>query len=390
MDIQKIRSDTKGCHDKLFLNSAGSSLPPHSVVEKLEAYLRREESLGGYKLAEIQSAEIAGFYQEIALMLNTHARNIAFASNATDAYAKALSCVPLKEGDVILTTDDDYVSNFLHFISLKQRLGIEVIRARNLENGDLDLQNFRQLLEKHSPKLVSLTHIPTGSGLIQSAERVGELCQEFDCLYLVDACQSVGQIPVNIAKLKCDFLSATGRKFLRGPRGTGFLYVSDYVLYSDMAPMYVDLRGAHWTAAEKFELEDSARRFELWEIPYALLLGLKEAVSYANSLGLENIQRYNQTLNNELRHLLMEIPDVEVFDRGSEMGSIITFLKRGKSVVEHERMLTEKNVFYSVSSRESSLIDYEKKGINKVIRLSPHYFNTLEEIRKVAEIVRQI
>lgn len=390
MDMQKIRRDTRGCHDKLFLNSAGSSLPPHSVVEKIEEYLHREEELGGYKLAEMEAAEITGFYQEVALLLNTNARNIAFANNATDAFAKALSCIPFREGDVILTTDDDYVSNFLHFITLKQRLGIEVIRGKNLENGDLDLDNFRELLEKHSPKLVSLTHIPTGSGMIQPAESVGELCQEFDCLYLVDACQSVGQIPVDIARLKCDFLSATGRKFLRGPRGTGFLYVSDYVLYSTMAPMNVDLRGAHWTVTDKYELEATAKRFELWEIPYTLLLGLKEAVGYANGIGLENIQHHNMTLNNELRQQLAEIPDVQVFDKGSELGSIITFLKKGKSVVEHQRMLNGNNVFYSVSSRESSLIDYQKKGIDQIIRLSPHYFNTREEIIKVAEIIRQI
>jgi selenocysteine lyase/cysteine desulfurase len=390
MDIEKIRDSTPGCHDKLFMNSAGSSLPPRVVNQKISMYLEKEELMGGYQLANESEEEIQGFYDEVAKLIQAKAENIAFTSNATDSFARALSAIPFKKGDVVLTTDDDYVSNFFQFISLKNRYGIEIIRAGCLENGDLDLQGFRKLLEEYSPKLVAITHIPTGSGKIQPAEDVGILCKEFNCLYLLDACQSAGQIPLDVTQIQCDFLSVTGRKFLRGPRGTGFLYISDRVLQQDLAPLTLDLRGATWTGEESYQLDGSARRFELWEMPYALLLGFKEAVAYANMQGVDTIQKYNSELHVRMRSRLSTMKEVELYDEGTRLSSIITFRKKNKEMTEHLQMLRKNKVFFSVASKESSLLDYRKKGIHEVIRLSPHYFNTPEEIDQLCDIIERI
>lgn len=298
--------------------------------------------------------------------------------------------MPFQPGDSILTTADDYVSNYLSFLSLQKRFGIKILQADNLPNGDLDPDHFRQMLYQHQPRLVAITHIPTNSGLVQDAAAVGALCRETDTLYLLDACQSVGQLPLDVQHIGCDFLSATGRKFLRGPRGTGFLYVSQRVVERGYAPLFVDLRGATWTGADSYELQPDARRFETWEVPYGLLLGLKEAIAYANRIGLPQIQAYNQNLVTQLNYHLAGIDGVSQFDKGTQRAAILSFRKEGKSQEATTAQLDQYGVRHSLSEKSSAQIDFARKGISWAIRLSPHYFNTKEEVKAVAGIIRAL
>jgi len=390
MDRDQIRKDTPYCGDKLFLNSAGSSLVPTVVVEKTKEYLDDEQRLGGYKVKDLREAEINEFYSEAASLINCEAHNIAFTHDATDAYAKALSSFDFKPGDKIVTSNDDYISNQINFLSLQKRFNVEILRTDNLPNGDLDLPQLETLIQNNNPKLVAITHIPTNSGLVQDVEAVGRMCEKYGHTFLVDACQSVGQIPVDVKKIKCDFLSTTGRKYLRGPRGTGFLFISDKMLDAGHAPLFVDMRGADWTGKDSYLLQRHARRFETWESPYALIIGLKEAINYANQIGIEVIHQYNTKVIGRLRENLSTIPEVTMFDKGSTTCNLLTFKKQGKSLQEMEKWLTTHHVFYSVSERSSAQIDFERKGIDWAIRLSPHYFNTLEEMDRVSEIIREM
>jgi len=293
MNIETIRADIAHYDDKLFLNNAGSSLMPKSVRETINQYLIEEEMYVGYKLVDMRRAKLDEFYVEAAKLLNCKSHNIAFAHDATDAYIKALSSIDFQTGDVIITSQDDYSSNQIQFISLQQRHGIEIKRIRTLENGDIDLNHLIELIKEKKPKLVAITHIPTNSGKIQDVVAIGKICAEQDIIYLVDACQSVGQIPVDVKEIQCDFLSATGRKFLRGPRGTGFLYVSDKIISRELTPLFIDGFGAKWTAAEQFETKKSAKRFQTWEAPYALVLGFADALRYANGIGMNTIHSRN-------------------------------------------------------------------------------------------------
>ncbi len=387
MDVNKIREDTPGCEDKIFVNSAGSSLVPIAVAKTVSEYLAQETLYGGYHLSDQYSDEIASFYSEASKLINCKPENIAFMTSATDAYTKALSSIKLSKGDVILTTDDDYVSNFMHFYSLKNHYGIEVIRSRTFSNGDLDVEHFESLIVENQPKVVSVTFIPTNSGLVQDAYSIGDLCEQYGVIYLLDACQAVGQINVDVTELKCDFLSTTGRKFLRGPRGTGFLYVSDKILKNDYAPMYLDMRGANWVNPDKYELFGGAQRFELWEMSYALLLGLKEAIKYCNQVGLNFIQDYNSIIRDRLVGGLDSLKDVALYDKGSQRSNIVTFKKEGLTNEEIKRKLDEQNVYCSISTRSSAMFDFDKKSIEGAVRLSPHYFNTTEEMDKLIEII---
>ncbi len=278
----------------------------------------------------------------------------------------------------------------LPFFLLQKRFGIKLLRTNNLENGDIDLMHFEELMREHDPVLVAVTHIPTNSGLVQDVEAIGEICMKYDAWYLVDACQSVGQLVVDVEKIGCDFLSATGRKFLRGPRGTGFLYMSDEVLEHKLEPLFIDMRGANWLSADEYEIAKDARRFEMWEFSYATVVGITEAIRYANEIGMKNIYDYNKPIAKKLREGLSEISGVSVLDRGSSQANLVTFNKAGIELNKLEQALRNEKIYFSISSLTSARIDFARKGIDWAIRFSPHYFNTTEEIENAIGVVASI
>jgi len=260
-------------------------------------------------------------------------------------------------------------------------------RINSKANGDLDISHLESLINEELPRMVALTHIPTNSGLVQDVITVGALCKKHSILYLVDACQSVGQLAVDVQQIQCDFLTATGRKFMRGPRGTGLLYVADSILERDYAPLILDLVSAEWTSATTVQLRQDAGRFGLFEVPFALLLGLKATMEYSNNIGMENIQAYNSQLRERLTSNLSAISGIRLLDQGSQRANIITFVKEGMDQATTKALLDKHKVYYSFANRASALIDFDKKGLEWAVRLSPHYFNTLEEMDKVAEIL---
>lgn len=390
MNIDKIRNESPSCEEQLFVNSAGASIPPSIVTKTIIDYLKKEEQVGGYKLMDIEKENLEEFYNISAQLIHAEPRNMAFASSATDAFGKALSAIPFQNGDIILTTDNDYVSNHIQYNSLKERFDIQVKRIRSLANGDLDIEHMEALINERQPRLCAISHIPTNSGLVQDAEAVGRVCKKYEVLYLLDACQSVGQMDVNVDKIGCQLLSMTGRKFMRAPRGTGFLYVADELLDQDFSPLVMDSFGCSWHSTNGFSPSPTAKRFELWEKSDALKLGMKEAIRYALQVGMDNIEDYNSMIRERLISNLDSITGVELYDLGSQRANIITLRKASVGREQFCLALDKAEVKYSITSKESAFIDFDKKGIDWAIRLSPHYFNTLSEMDRLSEIIASI
>lgn len=389
IDIEKIRKDTLHCENKLFLSSAGCSLPPKSMFEKMHSYNKLEEEFGGYDIEAKMAKERTSFYTETAKLINCKPENISFQYSATEGFSRALSAIPFKKGDVILTTDDDYISNFIAFISLKKRFGIRILRCKTAETGELDLEDFEQIIINEKPILIAITQVPTNSGLVQPVIEVGKLAQKYDVLYLLDACQAVGQLVVDVQAINCDFLNATGRKFLRGPRTSGFLYVSDKALEMDLEPLFIDRRGADWIDDEDYTPVKTALRFEPKEVGVEII-GLAEAIRYANEIGIENIEAQNKIIADQLRENIAKIPNFQLLDKGLKLSNIITFHVLNKSLAEVDAYLKAHNIYFSQSLKSFAIIDYKKKGVDWAIRFSPHYFNTLEEMDRVGEILLKL
>src|ERR1041384_228765 len=290
-DLARWRAETPGCAERIHLNNAGASLMPRPVLDAITAHLDQESRLGGYEAADAAAAQIDATYQAVAELIKTAPHNIALVENATVGFAQALSAFDFRPGDVIVTSRADYVSNQLMFLSLGARYGAVGRRAADLPEGGVDPDSVRTMVNDRRPRLVALTWVPTSSGLVQDVAAVGAVCETAGVPYLIDACQALGQLPIDVAALHCDYLSTTARKFLRGPRGIGFLYVSDRALARGDHPLLVDMRGADWTGPDLFQLVDGARRFENWETACALVLGLGAAARYSLQVGAAGSER---------------------------------------------------------------------------------------------------
>jgi selenocysteine lyase/cysteine desulfurase len=387
--LARWRADTPAAlAGRVHLNNAGAALMPAPVYDEIARHLRLEMSCGGYEAADAAAIEITCAYDAVAALIGTHARNIAVLGSATEAYAQALSTFDFARGDMILTTRNDYISNQLMFLSLARRVGVDIVRADDAAEGGVDVESVRTHIQRRRPKLVSLTWIPTNSGLVQPAEAVGAVCAEAEVPYLVDACQAVGQMTVDVNALRCDFLSATARKFLRGPRGTGFLYASDRALAAGRYPLLVDMRGARWIQADEFELENSARRFESWEFAYALVLGLGEAARYAASVGIDVAREYSWSLAAYAREKLADIDRIRILDRGPQLSAIVTAEVKDTHASDVVTELREWGINTSWTAREYAILDMEDKHAQTALRVSPHYYNTREEIDMLVRALR--
>jgi cysteine desulfurase / selenocysteine lyase len=378
IDVPAVRAATPGCAEVIHFNNAGAALPPKVVTDAVIGYTVREALIGGYEAQDAAAAEIAATYDALATLLGVRSSQIALIENATRAWDMAFYGIPLKRGDRILTCRSEYASNYLAYLQVSHRRGVHIDVIPDNEYGELDTEAAARLLDQ-DVKLISITHVPTNGGLVNPAMAVGQLARSAGCYYLLDACQSVGQMPIDAAAIGCDFLSSTGRKFLRGPRGTGFLYVSERAL-AEVEPPFIDGRAATWTTPNAFEFRRDARRFENWEFNCATRIGLGTAARYATDLGLGAIWQRVQSLAARLRDRLAQIPGVQVCDQGRIRCGIVSFVRQGISPKAVKAGLARERINVSVSDAAWTRLDMDERGIPALVRASVHYYNTDEEI----------
>ncbi len=388
LDLTQIRFDTPGVKEKLHFNNAGAGLMPQAVLDAQLDYLQIEALNGGYETAAMMADKIENSYSAIARMISAKPDEIAVVENATVAWAQVFFGFPFKQGDRVLTAESEYASNYIAFLQVKKRLGIEIDVAPSDESGQVDCEKLAAMI---GPKttMICLSHIPTNGGLVQPAEKVGKIAQAHSIPYLLDACQSVGQLHLDVEKLKCDFLSATGRKYMRGPRGTGFLYVRRAAL-DLLEPAVLDLHSATWTGPDSYNMRNDARRFENWENNLAAKVGLGVAADYAYGLGTKATEQRLVELATDLRNKLSAVKGIEVFDLGEHKGGITTFTKVGSDPFEMMATLREQSINTSVSDRESTLLDADRRGLEPMLRASVHYYNSDEEVDRFVDAVESL
>jgi cysteine desulfurase/selenocysteine lyase len=366
-------------------NNAGASLSPKPVLDALKRHIDLESIMGGYEAAEHAKDALAGFYDVAAQLIGCAASEIAFSENATRAWDMAFYSLQLNEGDRIVTSKSEYASNYLAFLQRAKQRGVVIDVVPDDAYGQMDTDALRKSMHPRT-KLIAITHVPTQGGLINPAVEVGKVAKEHEVLYLLDTTQSLGQIPIDVRTIGCDFLCATGRKYLRGPRGTGFLYVNEKVI-DPCAPPFIDLHSATWQADNKYLLKDNATRFETWEQNIAAKLGLKAAIEYALELGLPAIWQRIQTLATNLRHALSDIPGIILQDLGLHKCGIVTFSCNKINLQALQQYLSAQHMNVSISLQEYAPLDLASRGITALIRASVHYYNTDVEISKFAAAI---
>ncbi|MEE4238870.1 MAG: aminotransferase class V-fold PLP-dependent enzyme [Anderseniella sp.] len=388
IDLDAVRADTPGCRNVLHFNNAGASLMPTPVFEAVQSHLESERDLGGYEAARLAKDQQQSFYTEFASLLNVQPSEIAYVENATRAWDMAFYALPLKEGDRIITHASEYASNYLAFLHLAGRRGVEIDIAPSDKTGQIDVKAMDRMIRKGT-RAIAITHVPTQGGLVNPAEAVGEVAGRHGLIYLLDACQSAGQMQVDARKIGCHVLSGTGRKFLRGPRGTGFLFV-DSGLADTLDPPFVDLHAATWTGKDTFELAPGARRFENFESNVAGRIGLARAVRYARGLGMDAIESRVTELAASLRGALGSVSGVTLHDLGERKCGIVTFSMDGRPSPDVAAWLAERSINVSVSAVEHAQLDLGARQTGPLVRASVHYFNTENEIERFVAAIAEM
>ncbi len=388
LDLERLRAETPGVANRIHLNNAGAGLMPAPVIAAIKDHIDLEAAIGGYEAEEREAARLEGVYDSITRLIGADRDEIALTENATVAWDLAFYALGFAPGDRILTARAEYAANYIAYLQVARRTGAVIEVIPDDAHGVLDPGALEAMIDARV-KLISITWIPTNGGLLNPAAEVGRVARAHGIPYLLDACQAVGQLPIDVAALGCDMLAATGRKFLRGPRATGFLYVRRATL-AGLEPPMLDLFGATWTGPETYSLRDDARRFETWENNYATRLGLGAAADYAMAIGLEAIQERAFSLADALRTALREVPGLTIHDLGRRPCAIVSFAVAGIESEAIEARLRERGVNVSTSSRASTLLDATARCLPVVVRASPHYYNTEDEIADAADLVAKI
>jgi cysteine desulfurase / selenocysteine lyase len=387
IDLDRVRADTPGVENVAHFNNAGSSLPPRQVVDAVVEHLQREAEIGGYEAAAEREDRCEHSYDALAQLIGAHREEIAVIENATRAWDMAFYSFPFKPGDRILSGHAEYASNWIALQQVANRTGAVVEVVPDDEHGQIDVAALERMIDRRV-KLVSLVHVPMTTGLVNPAAAVGRVTRAAGVPLLLDATQSIGQMPIDVNEIGCDILSTTGRKFLRAPRGTGFLYVRRDLI-EQLEPPFLDLHSAEWQADGSYRIRDDARRFENWETYYAGKIGLGVAADYALELGLDAIWARLQELAQRLRDGLSAIEGVTVRDQGLTRAAIVTFTVDGVTAPEVQRALAAERINVNVQVKQHAWLDLGERGLDEVVRSSVHYYNTDEEIARLVDAVKR-
>lgn len=387
LDVEKLRADTPAVDRLIHLDNAGAALMPDPVVSAVLETIRLEASVGGYVAAETLQPQLNATYERIATLIGARSEEIALFDSATTAWNAAFQAIvrTCEPGSRVITGPGEYVSNYISFVQAAKRAGLIIDVAPADESGQIDVVALERMIGPRT-RLIAITHVPANDGLINPAAAIGRIARKHDLWYLLDACQSVGQLAIDVREIGCDFMSATGRKFLRAPRGTGFLYVRSNHLDA-LEPWLIDLHGASYSPDAGYVLSPHARRFETFERSVANQIGLGVAAAYAQSVGMNEIEKRVRALAAALRDALAALPGCTVHDRGSERGAIVTASFAGASSRELRARLRQHAVNVHLAGPNESTPEYRPTPDAVRLRLSPHYYNTLEEIHEAVRIL---
>lgn len=388
VDIDAVRADTPAAAHGVFLDSAGSSLPPRPVVETVIGHLRREEEVGGYRAARERADDVAAVRTSVGRLVGAPPSSIALSDSATRAWCDFFYAVPLSPGDRILISSVEYATNAIAALQRARQTGAVVEVVPSDGSGSIDLAAFEAMMDDRVA-LVSLVHAPTNSGLLNPVREVADIAHRFGALVVLDACQSVGQSSLDLSRLGVDALSATGRKWLRGPRGTGFLAVAESVL-DTLEPRSLDLHSASWTGPDTYTVASDATRFETWEHDVAARLGLGAAVDYLLDLGVDAVEAAVRLRADRLRGALADTAGISVRDPGERRTGIVTFTVDGVDTTAVKDALAARDITVTVSPASSTLLDMTARGLDSVVRASPHYFLTPDQIDEAADACRAL
>jgi selenocysteine lyase/cysteine desulfurase len=389
VDVAAERMRTVGATRSHHLNAAGSALPSVTVVDTVVQHLRLEEAIGGYEAAAVVRERVDAIYDSTAALIGAHASEIALFDSASTGLRVLLDALRPAAGSRIIAASTTYVSHALHLMTLSREHQVELVLAPVDDRGCVDLEALDAMLADGRPTIVTVSHVPTSSGLIEPVEAIGEVTRRHGAVYILDATQSVGHLAVDVAAVGCDILVTTGRKFLRAPRGTGFAYIAAPMM-KRLAPTAPDVRGAQWSSPLEWELTSSARRYETWEAAVAARLGLGVAVDEVLARGILRTQDHLRTSGRTVRAALEAIPGVRLADPAGADSAIVTFDVGGVVAPVVVEALSRRSVRVVSVPATHGQWDLGARGLDAVVRASLHVYNDDSDIAALADAVAAV
>jgi len=390
IDVDALRAATPGCNDRAFLLSAGSSLPTEATLDAVIGHLRLEAEIGGYAAADRAVDVLEQGRADLAALVGGDPDEIALVTSDSSGWVKAWwgwvvgGNVPA--GSKVLVDRMCYHS---HYAALDQtrRIGaFDIHIMPSLDDGTVDVDALRI---DDDASAVCVTMIGTHSGNVNPVERIGGLAAAAGVPMFVDGCQALGQLRLDVNELGCQVLTGTGRKFLRGPRGSGMLWVSRSIV-DRFSPPGLDATSTPWTAAGGMQIGAGTRRFEEYEVSYASMVGLAAAARQALTIGSSAIEQRVVGLGEQLRTALSSIAAVQIRDTAERRCGIVTFTVSGVSSADVVAAASTAGVVVNESTATWAALDMDAKQTPTVVRASPHYFNTTLELDRLVQAVEDV
>ncbi len=388
LDVAALRDATPGCAQRVHLNNAGAALCSRATLDTVIDHIELEGRIGGYEAAALRAPQLDATRRAVAALLGASVDEVALTGSDTASWTKAFWGLVMTGGlrtrRRIVVDRSVYNSHHLAVLQAVRHLGVTVDVVAPGDDGPIDLVALSSMLGP-DVGLVTITHVPTHSGVVAPVREVGELARAAGVPYFLDACQSVGQLAVDVGEIGCDVATLTGRKWLRGPRGTGALFVREGFL-DGLDPPGVDASSAQWSPhGDEYVLADDATRFEEFETSVAARLGLGTAVDELLALGIEQVQSRIATLAEHLRSSIDAAPALHGEDPVGERCGIVTFSVAGRDADEVAAQLSSSGINVSVSRAANSRLDFDARGLDTVVRAAPHVYNTVDELERLVD-----
>lgn len=407
LDIQSIRKDFPTIQsDAIYLDSAASSLTPIPVLDAMsDYYLHHRTNLhrGMHKLAMETARKFDAAMENIANFIGAQVEEIAITTNATYAINLVALSLDFQEGDEVIISTLEHSSNVLPWLRLAKKAGVVVRWWTANPDGTLDLGKLQELLSERT-RLLALTHVSNALGSLVPVEAIGALCNERGVLYLIDACQSIPHIPIDVKRIGCDFLAFSGHKMC-GPTGIGVLYLKSSHA-QQMSPALIG-GGSINTYRTRYDTLESctADSFPFSELPHkwiagtppiAETLGLSAAIDYLLAIGMDNLMQHDTQLLEQTITGLREIPGVVLFgpEQMALRSSIVSFNITGLYPLKVGRMLTE-DFDIGLRAGHHCALNYfhevqPKSMVEGNVRASFYLYTTSEEIERFLSAVKTI
>ena len=356
-------------------NNAGASLLEQSTENEISKYLKLETKISGYYIEQEKKEILNNFYFNAAKLLNCKPKEISFLQSSTYGWNLFISSLTTKKKSNVVIFDNEYGSNYISLIN--NNFNVRVSKLK--ENGQVSFEDLRKKIDRYTA-LVAVCHIASQCGNIIDVEKLGRFIKNINSniIFLIDACQSAGHLKLNVKKNMCDALVCSGRKYLRGPRGTGLIFIKDSI-QKNITPKIIDTTKSK-IIGRNLSIFNKENIFETFEYSPSLKIGLSKAIEKYNKLGHKKIELKIKNLSKYFRKKISSNPYVIVHENEKLISGINTFSIKGKGSHDIYSFLKQKKMITSVSTFQTSTHYFKKKKFNDVVRVSFHYFNKKKEV----------